>query len=234
MLLPTWKSRGTAIYHLTQSLVSVIEKSRMIQVITINPSEPHLHGATLAQRHIGNIVEQLSGASSHPALVLLDLEKTTSVTASYLRGTVLWAILCGQAETDKSFSPGAGEAWAVRPMPLFASVMNCSSEIASDIHDFFGGRGLPILEILEMSSPEVRSSRLLGQLDPILFRTLQEIAGRPEITAAELSENSQEKITINGWSNRLFDLYRLRLVTRRREGKFWKYSAISKSINLWG
>ena len=205
----------------------------MIQIVTITPQEPHLHGATLAQQHSRKIVEQLSGAPTHPSLVMLNFENATSVTASYLRGTLLWTILCGQAEVEKRVSAGGVEPGTIRPIPLFASVMNCSGEIASDIHDFFSGRGLPILQVLKMSPAGPCSSRLLGQLDPLLFRTLQQVADRPEITAAELSQNSREKITINGWSNRLSDLYRLRLLTRRREGKFWKYSAISKSINLW-
>lgn len=205
----------------------------MIQVINITPKEAHLHGATLAHQHVKEVVGQLSDAPTHPTLFILDFENVTSVTASYLRGTLLWAILCGQAEVDKTVSGAGMEPGSIRPIPLFASIRNCSAEIAGDIHDFFGGRGLPILEILEMTPAGPISTRLLGQLDPLLFRTLQQVADRPNVTAAELSEKSREEITINGWSNRLSDLYRLRLLTRRREGKFWRYSAIAQSISIW-
>jgi len=205
----------------------------MIQIVTITPPEAHLHGATLAQKHIKEVIEQLSDAPTHPALIVLDFKNATSVTASYLRGTLLWAILCGQAEVDKKIPAAGMEPGAIRSIPLFASTTNCSTEIASDIHDFFSGRGLPILEVLEMMPAGVISSRLLGQLDPLLFRTLQQVANQPDVTAAELSEKSREGITINAWSNRLSDLYRLRLITRRREGKFWRYSAIAKSISIW-
>lgn len=203
------------------------------KTLLLSPDSKHLHGATLAQAHMAEILPELSKPTVEPIIFLLDLSKATSVTASYLRATAHWALLCGQAEVQNTGSPASLEPWAVRPLPLFPLVIKGNAEVMADVDDFFRTRSLPILVAFKNAATGIKEARLFGQLDPVLAHTLQALMDIGEATAKQLSDQSKETITVNGWSNRLADLYLLRLVTRRREGKFWHYSPIAKSITLW-
>jgi hypothetical protein len=203
------------------------------KTLLLLPDAEHLHGATLAQAHLAELLSELSKPTAEPIVFLLDLSKAVSVTASYLRATVHWALLCGQAEVQEKGSAASLEPWAVRPLPLFPVVKKGNPEVMADVDDFFRTRSLPILVASKISTTGIKEARLLGELDPVLAHTLQALMDLGEATAGQLADRSKETITVNGWSNRLADLYLLRLVTRRREGKFWHYSPITKSITLW-
>jgi hypothetical protein len=205
-----------------------------IDIIELDPDPPHLHGATLAQRHLSDVLPALRALNGEPAIFLLDLSKATSVTGSYLRGTVYWALLCGQAEAAESTAPASADKWAVRPLPLFPAVVGGSTEVIDDVNDFFQARNLAILQVTERSKSAFKSARLLGALDRHLASTLSSLAQLGEATAGDLAAKSSESITVNAWSNRLGDLYSLRLVTRRRDGKFWQYSPLALEIQTWG
>jgi hypothetical protein len=203
------------------------------KILQLLPDADHLHGATLAQTHMSELLPELSKPTAEPIIFLLDLSKAVSVTASYLRATAHWALLCGQAEVQDTGSTASLDPWAVRPLPLFPFLKKGNAEVMADVDDFFRTRTLPILVASKISNAGVKGARLLGQLDPVLAHTLQALMDLGEATAKQLSDQSKETITVNGWSNRLADLYLFRLVTRRREGKFWHYSPIAKSITLW-
>jgi hypothetical protein len=203
-------------------------------IIALAPDQPHLHGATLAQQHLSQVLSSLNGLTGEPTAFLLDLSKATSVTGSYLRGTVYWALMCGQAEAAGSSAAAGIDKWAVRPLPLFPVIVGGSDEVIDDVNDFFRARNLPVLQVTKRSKSEFKSARLLGTLDRHLASTLVSLAKQREATAADLAAKSGESITVNAWSNRLGDLYGLRLVTRRRDGKFWQYSPLALEIQTWG
>ena len=204
-----------------------------LNIIELAPDCVHLHGATLAQQHLSKVLPELNGLNGDPAVILLNLANATSVTGSYLRGTVHWALLCGQAAATGSLATPAMEKWAVRPLPLFPAIIGGSDEIVDDVNDFFTARNLPILQANKRSKSQLMSARLLGSLDRYLGATLLALAKLREATAAELAASSGETITVNAWSNRLNDLYSLRLVTRKRDGKFWRYSPLAEEIKTW-
>ena len=103
----------------------------------------------------------------------------------------------------------------------------------ADVDDFFRHRGLPLLLVTKRTTSRIKAARLLGTLDGFLQTTLQLLIAKGEATAMQLAEQSSEKITVNGWSNRLADLYLLRLVIRKRSGKFWIYSPLTESLSSW-
>lgn len=203
-------------------------------IIELTPNREHLHGATLAQEHLGDILPVLNGLNGDPAVFLLNLANAASVTGSYLRATVYWALLCGQAEAKGgSSATPILDRWVVRPLPLFPAITGGSAEVVDDVNDFFTARNLPILEATKRSESELVTARLLGSLDRYLAATLSALTKLKQGTAADLAASSSETITVNAWSNRLNDLYSLRLVTRQRDGKFWRYSPLAQEINTW-
>lgn len=70
--------------------------------------------------------------------------------------------------------------------------------------------------------------RVVGALDPILERTMQEIVKREEVSAGELAELDRA-IGATAWSNRLAALYNLRLVRRSKDGRRLNYVASWKA-----
>lgn len=201
--------------------------------IELTPTQAHLHGATLAQQHLARVLPALNGLNGEAAIFSLNLSKATSVTGSYLRATVHWALLCGQAEAGGTAPSANLEKWSIRPLPLFPVVIGGSTEVIDDVNDFFRTRSLPFLQITKRTNSVLKTARLLGTLDAFLASTLFSLTQAGDATAAELAERNNEAITVNAWSNRLADLYLLRLVTRRRTGKFWRYSPLAKEIKSW-
>lgn len=198
----------------------------------IAPPGPHALGATLGQDCMAKLDAELSAAKDQDCGLLLDLSAVKAVNGSFLKATVFWALQCGQAEVQQAM-PTSKDRWAVRPLRIFPAVSGCSGEVADDVIEFFNGRGLPMLHVDKRKPDEFVRARILGNLDPILDRTLAALAKHGEGTAATLAAQSNEKITLNGWNNRLADLHLLRLARRRREGKFWIYSPTAKAISLW-
>ena len=203
------------------------------QVVELAPNRPHLYGATLAQEHLSRVFPALSSLNGNSAIFILNLSGVTSVTGSYLRSTVHWAFLCGQAEAQGTAKSSHLDPWAIRPLPLFPAVIGGSPEVIDEVHDFFRARSLPLFHITKRTKFSLKTARLLGSLDTFLASTLLSLAKLREASAADLAGNSNESITVNAWSNRLADLYLLRLVTRSRSGKFWRYSPLAEDITLW-
>lgn len=204
-----------------------------LPVLQIKPGRQHLFGASSAQADMEAVLRQLQEGSGGGVVLALDLSKAESVTGSYLRGTVLWGLLCGQADAKQTPATGLADPWALRPLPIFPVLAGCSMQIAEEVHDFFAQRNLPVLLVTEGSPAEIEKAAILGKLDGFLLSTLQALCQLRQGTAAQLAEKSDERITVNGWSNRLADLFSLRLVTRQRSGKYWIYSPLAKKYTLW-
>lgn len=199
--------------------------------MSLKPGRLHLYGATAAQDDLGALLPELLKPSSVPGILNLDLEGVESVTSSYLRATLHWAFLCGQADSRNS-QDSSPDPFSIRPLPVYPVISNCNGDALADVDDFFRSRTIPLLMVTEWSNTGIQSATLLGTLDSNLKETLVKLCDGPA-TAQELSSKSSEKITSNAWSNRLADLYSLRLVTRERSGKYWIYSSLANLINLW-
>lgn len=205
-----------------------------MRIIELIPDRQHLYGATAAQEHLSRVLPALSSLSSDSAVFMLHLSDVTSVTGSYLRATLQWAFLCGQADVQGTAKASHIDPWAIRPLPLFPAVVGGSADVIDEVHDFFRARNLPIMHITKRTKATLKVAQVLGRLDTFLASTLLNLTKLGEATAAELAEDSKESITVNAWSNRLADLYLLRLVMRSRSGKFWRYSPLAEEITLWG
>lgn len=201
--------------------------------LELKASRQHLFGASSAQADMTLIMRELQDRSPTSVVLVVDMSGVESISGSYLRATVLWALLCGQAEAKQTPVASLADPWAVRPLPLFPVLTQCSPAIAEEVHDFFAQRALPVALVTEGSPPEIEKAAILGRLDGFLFSTLRSLCALGEATAAQLSETSEERITVNGWSNRLADLFALRLVTRQRNGKYWIYSPLAKKFTSW-
>ena len=204
-----------------------------LHIALIRPSAAHLYGATLAQEHLSLATEDWSASTREDTVLMLDLDPVMSITPSYLKATMLWALQCGQAEVQQRQPTASSTPGSVRPLKLFPVVTGCSSDVAADVHEFFLGRGLPILHVTTSVVDRLISGQILGALDPLLVRTFETLVRVGKGTAADLASASGENISLNGWNNRLADLYLLRLVTRRRMGKFWVYAPLVERISPW-
>lgn len=197
--------------------------------ILFKPAHVHLHGATLGEHHFSQLMDKVEGSTGDVSLIV-DLGDVVSITASYLKATLLRLL-----KTRRGEMPQAGDAGLSAPtgFHLFTFVTGCSPDVAVDIHEFFVGRNLPLIHLDHWEKNRLIDGRLMGTLDPVLFRTLEGVIRLKECTASRLVEISSETITVNGWSNRLADLYQFSLVTRRRDSKFWIYSSVIERITLW-
>jgi len=72
---------------------------------------------------------------------------------------------------------------------------------------------------------------LIGSLDSVQAETLKVVLEYCEVTGAQLEElRSQDKVKATAWNNRLKDLYKKRLLRRRRQGREQFYSPVVKEI----
>jgi len=199
------------------------------QIIEIKPGVPHVYGATLAQEHMRAVKQRRRGADASDTMLLVDFTGVLSVTPSYIKGTVLEAMpgasgAAANSDADADASVRAN---------LYPAICGCSRDVAADIHEFLIGRDVAVLHVTKRREDHILAAKLFGSLDEVLLRTLLRLANRGSATAAELAENSDDKISVNGWNNRLADLYLLRLATRHRKGKFWIYSPVAERITTW-
>lgn len=199
------------------------------EIIEIKPGVQHVYGATLAQEHMRAAKQRRGGADAVDKMLLVDFTGVLSVTPSYIKGTVLEAIPAASGAAANSLAVGGASA----EVNLYPAICGCSRDVAADIHEFLIGRGVPVLHVTKRRGDHVLAAKLFGYLDDVLLRTLLGLANRGSATAAELAENSDDKISINGWNNRLADLHQLRLATRHRKGKFWIYSPVAERITTW-
>lgn len=206
----------------------------MIEVLKIQPNREFLLGSVEALSDIQPLLSLSLTVGSPEIIVDFDFSGVIQTNGSYLRGTFFWSFSCGREAAASSIrqSP-ASDPFSVRPYPIYPVLTNCNDAVLEEIGEFLNQRAIPAIVVLRGKLPEIHEAMILGALDQNLSTTLRLLAELGESTAGDLSAHSNEKITVNAWSNRLSDLFALRLVRRRREGKFWFYKSISKSHTLW-
>lgn len=197
-----------------------------INIIEIKPGMAHVFGATLASANMRDARRRLTNSEPIDSILLFDFAGVLSVTPSYLKGTVL-SLLPVQ---NSSAAKGDGVSGAIT---LYPAICNCSRDVATDVHEFLLGRGFPLLHLTKRRGNRLLAAKLCGSLDGILLKTLQDLSDKGSATAAQLAEDSDERITVNGWNNRLADLHRFGVVTRYRSGKFWVYAPFVERVTPW-
>jgi hypothetical protein len=192
-------------------------------------------GATIAEQHMTAIHKTVANGTLPPGtLVVLDFAKLKAVNGSYIKGTALWLLTCGQLSTgnlQKAIAPR--HAADPRPCDLFVCVAGLSPEVELEFQEFLKPRGLPLLFARILKGDAVKEAVLLGHLDSALRSTLDAVTKYGSCTAPQLYKLFPEQnITVTAWNNRLNDLHSLRLVRRTRAGRGWEYKPLTEKI-VW-
>ena len=192
-------------------------------------------GATLADQHMTPIHKSVANGTIPPGtLVVLDFTKLDAVNGSYIKGTALWLLTCGQLSTgnpQKVIAPR--HAADPRPYDLFVCVAGLSPEVQLEFQEFLKPRGLPLLFARVLKGDVVKEAVLLGHLDSALRFSLDAVTKYGSCTAPQLYKLFPEQdVTVTAWNNRLNDLHALRLVRRTRAGRGWEYKPLTKKI-VW-
>ncbi len=193
----------------------------------------HLHGATLGQQHRKSLCDALEGyhelGEGAGALLVVDFAGVLSVTASYLKPIVLAFIRAGIHFAEGSVP---ADPRALPPLNVFPVVTALSAEIAEELSEVLNSSRLLCLEALEHEGSSVGAARLLGTPEPSIVQTLDALVNEESATAGQLCERypMNPPITPNAWSNKLAELYRLRLASRVRTGRQLIYSPIAKRV----
>ena len=87
-------------------------------------------------------MDKVEGSTGDVSLIV-DLGDMVSITASYLKATLLRLLKTRRGETQ------AGDAGLSAPtgFHLFTFVTGCSPDVAVDIHEFFVSRNLPLIHL---------------------------------------------------------------------------------------
>lgn len=193
----------------------------------------YLAGATMAQEHRKMMYASLA---SEPALVdglgvLLELDFTgvEAITASYAKALVLAFVRAGIAFVDAKYPSELGA------LNVFPIVTGAGEEVLSELHETAISQRLLCLEALELDEEGVRLGRVLGQPEGSVWETLEMLSRNGPSAAGQMMAVGQHAgISVSGWSNRLADLYRMRLASRTRTGRQITYEAIAKRVVRYG
>lgn len=192
-------------------------------------------GAITGKAHAEKIAVRLgSDAEDDLGLrILFDFSGISLASASYIKATILWLTSCGRMYAG-SIEPSellSLENTQFQPLNVFPVVAGANQEIEIELNEVFGGRGLVCITAAEWTSAKIETAKVVGSLEATASKTLKAINGLTEFTAYDLQDRfPKEAVNATAWNNRLAELYRLRLLRRRREGKFWKYQPVADHL----
>lgn len=192
-------------------------------------------GATRAQEDMANLPQRISDENIPPT-VILDFTGIEAVNGSYVRASVAWLLNCSIAARvgKPANNPSPLDPWEIRAMPIQALfVANLSPEVREEIDLLFKQERLPCLVAVDWDTDEVRDARILGHLDPQLFRALEclKTVGNGVVAETLWQRFPEDRIGMTAWNNRLSELYQRHMVSRAKDGKFWRYSTEFKEAN---
>lgn len=187
-------------------------------------------GATAGQGDVASLLAQVD-VSSNGGVVIFDFDAVEVANASYLRATVLWLLHAGTLFVDLEEGRVRAAPAGLAPLNVIPMVANIRGEVMDDLTTLLNSEGLPLLLV---QGNERRTARCLGRLDPALRETLAALTTLGSATATMLCEQFPQRPPIrpSAWSNRLSDLHRLRLVTRTREGRQWRYASPVEEVQV--
>ena len=165
-------------------------------------------------------------------VVAFDLEDIEFATTSFVKSSLLALYQSGRFSTETATMSPA-DAFGIPTYNVFPMIANANEELEALTDEIFGRRGFPFLSVNLDELGHPTEGRMLGFLDEALLRTMRNWRDSSQaVTAAELrSQFPEEKISQTAWSNRLNDLWRLRLLQRERRGKSWLYNLVIEGIN---
>jgi len=192
-------------------------------------------GAITGRLHADRVVSLLEAQDNDElgSQVVFNFDGIDMATASYLKASVLWAVTCGRIEAGIIDPEELRQLDAshFRPLSIYPLVAGANTEVETELQEIFGGRWLACVVTDEWTPKNVRSGKVLGKLDPTAAKTLKAIKGLHEFTAYDLQERfPKEGVNATAWNNRLVELFRLRLLRRRKQGKFWKYQPVADHL----
>lgn len=198
-------------------------------------SRPVRIGATRAQDDMGDLPERVERAEIPPT-VILDFFGIEAINGSYVRASAAWLLNCSIAARvgEPTRMPRTPDQWEVRPLAIQALfVANLSGEVREEIDLLFKQLRLPCLEAVDWDETQVGNVRILGHLDPQLFRALEclESVGNGAVAETLWQRFPEDRIGMTAWNNRLSELYQRHMVSRTKDGKFWRYSLEFKEAN---
>ncbi|MEQ1749932.1 MAG: hypothetical protein ABL974_10945 [Prosthecobacter sp.] len=191
-------------------------------------------GATRAQADMEGILEAIRSQTG-PVQVMLDYNGIEAVNGSYVRASVAWLTRCGIATRAGEPQPKTPplDPWEIRALPLRAVfVANLSGEVREEIDLYFKKERLPCLEAISWNGDQVDRVRQLGHLDQQLIRALDCLVSlKNDVVAEDLWKAfPDDRIGLTAWNNRLSELYQRHMVSRAKDGKFWRYSLAFKEV----
>jgi len=191
-------------------------------------SPPVRIGATRAQDDMADLPQRVAAEKTPPS-VFLDFTGIEAINGSYARASAAWLLNCSIAVRtgEPANMPSSPDPWEIRPLPIQALfVINLSDEVREEIDLLFKQQRLPCLEAVDWDENEVRKVRILGHLDPQLFRALEclQTVGNGAVAETLWKRFPEDRIGMTAWNNRLSELYQRHMVSRVKDGKFWRYS----------
>jgi hypothetical protein len=192
-------------------------------------------GASLAEQHMGSVHKAVAESTISPSsLILLDFSGIDTVNGSYIKGTALWLLTCGQLSASNSaVLPAPRHQADPRSCDLYVAVAGLSPDVTVEFQEFFKPRRLPLLSARRLKGGVIEEAVLLGHLDPVLTFTLKAALHRGPVTAPDMHRAFPDgDVTVTAWNNRLNELHALRLLRRLRAGRAWKYEPLVNKI-IW-
>lgn len=189
-------------------------------------------GATAGQDDAKALLDQTAFTQESATVVVFDFAAVETVNASYLRATVLWLLRAGMAFVKLEEEGIRAVAGGIPPLNAVPAVANVCDEVMDDLSTLLVSEGFPLLLVERANGPS--AGRCLGSLEPALRKTLTALAKTSSATASMLCDQFPERPAIKppAWSNRLSELYRLRLVSREREGRQWRYASVALEVQI--
>jgi hypothetical protein len=169
-----------------------------------------LRGKIDGKQHFGLLCAALSGTKPG-GVVFLDFSDVEDLSASWV-AAALPPLLT----------------WAATPetelYPVLVGVLGNEKKWEDEFELVANRAGINFLAALPATTAQ---GRVLGDLDPILMKTLQAVQTHREVTGAGLKRlHPNEGIGATAWSNRLKDLHTKRLLRRATHGREQLYTPV--------
>jgi hypothetical protein len=198
----------------------------------LSPNEPICYGATMGQKLLAPLLDQLRAFGREDQVVILDLAGIEVANASFLKATALWLQRAGAVFADLEEGRTRGPVVGPEPLNVFPLLANAGPEVLEEIDTILRSEQIPLLVAVLSEGDRIVKARRMGHLDLALEETLTALAKERTATASSLCERYPQKPPIKSpaWSNRLAELYRLRLARRDREGRQWRYVSLAEEV----
>lgn len=189
-------------------------------------------GAAAGQRLLSEVLNSFPRASAGELGIVVgfDLADVDLATTSFLKTSVLPLFQSSRLSTDPA-AQTMTDAFGLPSLNAFPVIVNAKPEVEELADEIFGRRGFPLLSLKMDAGSEFVGGRMVGFLDEVLARTMRGWGDGERHTAASLQDKFPDQaITQTAWSNRLNDLWRVRLLRRVRQGKSWIYQPVANGV----